>query len=251
MKRFILRRCSAFLVYGEVSKLALVDLGVVADKVHVAQNTVDVTGILGGETQAKAEGLNLRARLGWGGDARVIGYLGKFSKAKAVEVLLDAFLELRSKGFPNLRLILAGDGSERAFLEKKAATSPFHADIYVPGRVPDGGEPAYFQAFDLAVSVRASGLSILEAMAHAKPVLIMPERVPETELVSHGDTGFIAADLSESAFKKALSEAVQHPDLEAVGRQARARILARATHEKMVATFDAAVVEALSAVPAG
>jgi len=245
-QRLLLAQCRAFLVYGEGSKQALMgQFGIAESEIFVAQNAVDSTGILAREPISRSEGAALRKQAGFGPDVRVVGYMGRLSERKAPEVLLRAFLRLREEGIHGLRLLIAGGGPRRSMLEQEAAASPYGADVYFAGPLPAGSEHGAFQAMDLCASVGASGLSVLETMAHGRPPLIMPERVPETELVEDGVNGFIARDHSSESYTDALRIAAQHPDLGMLGAEARRCVLDRSTHERMAAIFDQSIRHSL------
>src|SRR5207249_12240881 len=99
-----------------------------------------------------------------------------------------------------------------------------------------------FQLFDLVVSARAAGLAILEAMAHGKPVLITPEVRPETELISHRKTGYVANGFSASSLSEAFLDVCGDiPHMRQVGANAQQKVAMAATQERMVESFDGAL----------
>jgi glycosyltransferase involved in cell wall biosynthesis len=77
--------------------------------------------------------------------------------------------------------------------------------------------------------------------------LITPETRPEVELVEDGVTGFVAQDFSTSSLAEGMLRVVSNlQDVENVGLRAQARVLSRATLERMVEAFDLAVDFALT-----
>ncbi|WP_433331198.1 glycosyltransferase [Spirillospora sp. CA-294931] len=109
-----------------------------------------------------AKRARVRAHFGIGPDEYVIGAVGRLVATKRLDVLIHA---LGDRG----RLLIVGEGPERAALEKLAANS---------GRVVFAGDtddvPAALSAMDLfaAPSTQETfGLSVLEALASGLPVL--------------------------------------------------------------------------------
>jgi glycosyltransferase involved in cell wall biosynthesis len=244
LERAFTRQCDAMIVYGQVSADYFSAYGYPRDRIFIAQNTVDVRTIVAGIEGDRGGAAKLRSVLGLK-DEIVIGYLGRLVSQKHVDRIIEAFVTARSAGL-KARLVIAGDGPERAALEALAARSDAAAAIHFCGRVPEAEVGAYFQVFDIFVSAYSAGLGILEAMAHAKIPLITPEARPETELVKDGSTGIIAksfsvADLSDS-FIRAAEQARRGNEL---GRAAQQAVLEHATLEKMVEAFDEGVASAL------
>jgi glycosyltransferase involved in cell wall biosynthesis len=243
-ERFIVNRCDALVAYGQMSKEYFQQLGYPADRIFVAQNTIDTARIIRERARAIQEGRELRERLNLQ-DRTVIGYLGKVAPFKQVSRIVDAFTHAR-RGRMDAVLVVAGNGSARPAIETQIATSEFKKDIHFIADVPVGAESAYFQLFDLYVSFSQGGLGILEAMAHGRAVLSTPERYPETELLANNETALVSDDMSVEAFARRMAEAVGDPALRAeVGRKAEARVAREATQELMVEAIDCAVERAL------
>jgi glycosyltransferase involved in cell wall biosynthesis len=244
-ERLLTRRCKALIVYGQVSANYFVDLGFPAEAIFIARNTVDTAATVENIPTARSRAIQLRSRLGLDGQV-VIGYLGRLVPEKGIDQIIRAFSQAKGSGL-NACLLIAGDGPERKRLESLARNSSASRHIHFCGQVPVGEQDAYFQMFDLFVSARNAGLAILEAMANAKAVLITPETRPEVELVEDGVTGFVAQDFSTSSLAEGMLRVVSNlQDVENVGLRAQARVLSRATLERMVEAFDLAVDFALT-----
>ncbi|MDE0775765.1 MAG: glycosyltransferase [Nocardioides sp.] len=134
-------------------------------------------------------------------------YAGRLSPEKGVDVLVDAAAHLPA----GLRVTIAGDGPERAALEKRAADRGVVDRVTFLGRIP--GQDLHQQMRDHAVVVVPSRwyenqpMTILEAYAAARPVVGsllggLPELIDEGvtgRLVTHDDPTALAAALSEVA----------------------------------------------------
>ena len=138
-----------------------------------------------------------RSRLGLANDAWVVGWVGRLSHEKGLDVLLDA---LGGPQTGQARLAVLGDGPERAALGARADSLALAPRVTWCGAVPAADR--YFSAFDLRVlSSRTEGspLVLLEAMAAGVPVVAttvggVPEAVAPGQalLVPPEDPGALA-----------------------------------------------------------
>lgn len=90
----------------------------------------------------------------------VLGYAGRISKEKGLNVLLDSFLKLRSR-FENIFLLIIGDGPLRRIFNDNLT------DVKVTGFVSHEEVAEYFRAMDIFVLpsvTEANSLSTLEAL---------------------------------------------------------------------------------------
>lgn len=236
--------CDALVVYGNTSRDYFVNLGFPPERIFVAQNTID-TRRIACERQASREGARaLRDSLGVDGRP-LVGFLGKIGPAKRVDRLVAAFELARDKG-TDAQLLVAGRGPDAEAVEALMASSRHAAHMRRLPDVPPGNEGAVFQAIDVYASYAEAGLGVLEAMAHAVPVVTTPERYPETELLTDGETAFLSTEASveslANAMVRALSDsAARH----GVAIRAQALVLERATLEAMVGSICAAVETAI------
>ena len=141
---------------------ALQRFGVSANRVHVIQNAYDQIAPPLSRTDA-------RRRLGVDGDAYVVGWVGRLSREKGMDVLLAAMAELRDRP---VTVAVIGSGSERVALETDAATRGIAKAVRWLGQVNDA--PRLFRGFDLFVlSSRSEGtpIALFEAMDAEIPVV--------------------------------------------------------------------------------
>jgi glycosyltransferase involved in cell wall biosynthesis len=92
-------------------------------------------------------------------DKVVIGFVGRISREKGLDVLLKIFLQLQEK-FDNLVLLIVGDGPLREKFEGKK-------DVKVTGFVSQNEVADYYRAMDIFVLpsiTEANSLSTLEAL---------------------------------------------------------------------------------------
>lgn len=244
-QQFILGLCDLLVVYGKISKEYFLAQGFPAERIYIAQNTLDTRRIARDLPQATAQKHSLLESLPVKGRF-VFGYMGGLVRRKRVDAIIEAFTRVRSQGVDAV-LVVAGGGSAEEAVKAAAAASPFRSDIFLVGRVPVGAEGGYFQLFDAYLSFAEGGLGILEAMAHGKVVISTPEKYPETELLTDGETALLADGFSPEALaSRMLAAASNRYDLIALGRNARERVLCEATLENMADSLNAAVKAAIA-----
>jgi glycosyltransferase involved in cell wall biosynthesis len=156
-----------------------------------------------------------RARWGFSKDDFVIGHAGAFTREKGQDIALDAARLLAPK-FPQVRMLLVGDGPERRNQTDGIAI--------LPGFLDDLSD--FYAALDLYIMPSRSegwGLTALEAMANGLAV-IATDVDGLRELVLPGQTGWLVPPDSPSALADAIKVAASNSTLRAeYGRNARDR----------------------------
>jgi glycosyltransferase involved in cell wall biosynthesis len=136
-----------------------------------------------------------RLQIGIPNDAFVFLFAGKFEIKKNPHLLLDAFIKIKNS---NCHLMLVGSGSLELAMKSKVATLP----IILRNRIhflPFQNQtaiPAIYQLCDVFVLPSQGpgetwGLSINEAMACSKTVLVSDQCGAAVDLVEKGKNGFI------------------------------------------------------------
>ena len=163
LDRRALRRMDAVAAVSRLLTDELVGWGVPAGRVHVVPNAWSRIVIPLGRAEARAE-------LGLPADAFVIGWVGRMSFEKGLDIMVDA---LGLLGDRPVTAVLMGDGRERAAQEARAAANGLGERVWWTGMIPEAGR--YFQAFDaIALSSRTEGIPmvVLEAMAAGVPLVV-------------------------------------------------------------------------------
>lgn len=157
-----------------------------AGRVVVIPNALDMTAM-----QAAAV-RDWRAEAGWPREAVVLGFTGRLAYIKGADVLLHAMARLHSQGLP-VRLVVVGDGAERASLETLAHQLGIGAITHFAGRVPRAEIYGAIKGFDIAAvpsREEGFGLSALEAMGAGVPVVASSVDALQ-EVVLEGVTGLL------------------------------------------------------------
>ncbi len=178
-------------------------------------------------------------------DLFVVGTVGRLSPVKHQRLLVDAFARtvtmlatLAPASAGRLRLVIAGDGPDRAALEAQVRDAGIADRTWMPGSRDD--VPALMADLDLFVLPSlAEGISntILEAMACGLPVVAT--RVGgNADLVDDGATGTLVPSDDAVAMATALRGYATSPTrVESHGRAARERAVQRFSIETMVARY--------------
>lgn len=95
-------------------------------------------------------GATIRSRLGWKCEDRVVGYVGRLTHLKGVDLLALAFHDI-ARAFPDVKLLIVGSGAEEKFirstLDKEIAQRRVHIEVDVDH---DELSP-WYRAMDLLV----------------------------------------------------------------------------------------------------
>jgi glycosyltransferase involved in cell wall biosynthesis len=150
---------------------------------------------------------------------------------KGIRFLIEAAAILKRR-FPDLRVVLAGDGFERPALERLARERGLADDCIFLGWVPNADLPRYYQA--AAVSVIPSleegfGIPAAEAMGCGIPV-VASDAGGLPEVVEDGVTGFVVPKGNVDALVDAIGRLLSDEEM-------RAR-MGRAARERAVRLFD-------------
>jgi glycosyltransferase involved in cell wall biosynthesis len=186
------------------------------DRVHVARCGIDVDGFA-----PPAQG----RRTGTEGIEILI--VAALSRRKGHAVLLDAFAQLRAAG-ADARLLIAGDGAERASLEEQAARLELGDAVEFLGAVAYDRVPGLYARADVfCLPSFAEGVPtvLMEAMATELPV-VSTAIMGTPELVEHERSGLLVAPARADLLAGALQRLVEQPELRArLGEAARRRVL--------------------------
>jgi 1,2-diacylglycerol 3-alpha-glucosyltransferase len=184
-----------------------------------------------------------RKRLGVDPSARALLFVGRIAREKNLDLLLDSLLLLRRK-LPAAFLLLAGDGPDRARLEREVRARRLGPWVRFLGWVPHDRIQSIYLAADLFVSssvTETQGLAPLEAMAAGRAVVVA-EGPGVVDLIDNGHSGIIvdpdAASLAAAAERVLTDSGLA----EGLGRNARERARGIEAHEqanRLLIRYDA------------
>lgn len=163
-------------------------------------------------------GLRIRQEFGISADTPLLVFIGRIAKEKSIDMILDAMPSVLGS-LPAAKLLVIGDGPERAPLEEKVRHDGLSGAVLFAGPRPWAEIPGCYCAGDVFVSASTTetqGLTVLEAMACGVPVLARNDP-SYASMIGHGRSGmlFEHADelagqivrvLSDRGFARALAE---------------------------------------------
>lgn len=127
----------------------------------------------------------------------VVGFIGSLGGLEGIALLVDAFKEVRTRQ-PRARLVIVGDGPERAALEMAVASAGIGDIVRFTGQVPHDQILRYYSIMDVLAYPRIDArinqtvtpLKPLEAMAMGK-VCLASDVGGLKELIEDGVTGLL------------------------------------------------------------
>jgi len=158
-------------------------------------------------------------------------FVGRLQARKRVDWLLRACAEMETQP----RLVIVGDGPERAALESLAR------EVYPTAEFAGAKHGAelkpYFAAADLFVLPGTGGLAVQEAMSHGLPVIVAKGDGTQDDLVREGNGWQIPAE-DYKALTRVLRDALSDASrLRRMGKESRRIVAEEINLENMVETF--------------
>ena len=203
------RRSAALLGYSSVALEYFDRQGFPRERQFRAVNCVDTDQVLAATAASLDQVDGLRRAYGLEGK-RVLLFVGALIPPKRLEDLIHAYAAL-SPRHPDLRLLIVGDGSHRAALEREVAAVGAEGVVFAGQVIED--IHAHFELGDIFVLPGLGGLAISEAMAHGLPVLATEADGCEVDLVEEGANGYLLPVGDRQALEERLDRLLSDPAL--------------------------------------
>jgi glycosyltransferase involved in cell wall biosynthesis len=116
---------------------------------------------------------SVRRNLGWTAKHRVVGYVGRFTHIKGVDLLAAAFREI-AQTIPDARLLIIGEGAAKRTIISLLANEISRRIVHIQSSMEHEKLPEWYRAMDLlALPSRYENFSnaLLEGMACGIPFL--------------------------------------------------------------------------------
>jgi glycosyltransferase involved in cell wall biosynthesis len=175
-------------------------------RIEIIENGIDVD-----RYDAMADRGSLRARLGLDDSRRYVAMIARFHPAKDHATLLRAFARVADHR-PDVDLVLAGDGQLRGEIEEQVSSLGLTQRIRLLGVRRD--VPEILQAVDifaLSSVCEAASLTLLEAMAAGRPVVVTAVG-GNPEIVRQGIDGLLTPRGDDAALAKSILRLLDDPD---------------------------------------
>jgi glycosyltransferase involved in cell wall biosynthesis len=186
--------------------------------VHLISNGVDPQRFCPGPR-------SLRQQWGIADDETVVLLARRLVEKNGVRVFAEAARHFHR---PGVRIVIAGDGPERAEMEQILQRDGCHDAVLFLGSVPNPQMPDVYRAADISVLpsfLEATSITGLESMATALPLVgTRVGGIPT--IVDEGRTGLLVPAGDPPRLGDAIGRLIDHPDARrSMGEAARARVL--------------------------
>jgi glycosyltransferase involved in cell wall biosynthesis len=233
LRRRLLQQADAFVTLTEAIEAELVEFGLGMIPCHRIPNGVDLVAFAPATGEERRA---LRARLGLPQDRVVCAFVGRLTPQKDPALLLEAWAIGR---WPQVHLVLVGDGPLRRGLEARVASGPLAGQITFAGATADVCQ--YLRAADLLVlPSRAEGMSnaLLEAMACGLPI-VATDLIGNREVMGEdGQAGRLVPPGDPAALAEAIGTLLRTATLrDKLGEAARAIVADRFDIQRVVTQY--------------
>jgi glycosyltransferase involved in cell wall biosynthesis len=219
--------------------------GFTPEHLYWMPNPVDVKQFAPADAR---ERLELRLELSIPEDAPSLLFVGRWAPEKELASLLGAFA-LVVRQLPAARLVLVGDGPDRATLAARTRELGLTGHVHFTGRCPPETVEVWLKASDVFTLVSSNegfSCSLLEAMATALPSLVSD--IPaNTKLIEDGVHGLVAPVGDEQALSRVLVRLLADASLrQKLAAAARRRVIDNYSMDKVIDLYESLFIEALT-----
>jgi glycosyltransferase involved in cell wall biosynthesis len=197
LRRFIrvawFRLAHTFAIYGHLGKAGCLQEGFAAERCHVCYNSLDYEHQRGlRQTLTQEQIVRTRHELFGQTSAPITISISRLAAFKKIDLLIRAHAQLVQQGH-DLRLLIVGDGSDRARLESLTDQLNVRESVRFFGECYDEDRLAsLIAACDLCVTPGAIGLTVMHCLAYGVPCITHDDwfdHGPEFEAIVKSKTG--------------------------------------------------------------
>lgn len=182
--------------------------GIGPGKISVIHNGVDLSHFTSPTTDSERK--ELRRQFGCDEHTFIVGYISRVIEKKGHEFLLDAVPQVIER-CGNALFLIVGDGNLRGPLIARAKQLGIGAHVFFTGSRTDIPELLSIMDVYICPSLHESfGLSVIEAMAAAKPIIASNMTVIP-ELIAPGKNGIIVPLRDAAAIADAIIDLFKNP----------------------------------------
>ncbi len=183
IRRFLYKRADASINYSSYAYEILPSYGIKSKDIFIRYNTSDTDALFAQREKIISEPPMLKKC------PRVL-HIGRLVKWKRVDLLIDAFQQLREK-HPDAELVIIGDGPEKTNLEKQAQRLKLQDNVSFVGAIYDAYTLGrYMYESSVYVLAGMGGLSMNDAMCFSLPVICSVCDGTEKDLITNGINGY-------------------------------------------------------------
>jgi glycosyltransferase involved in cell wall biosynthesis len=239
LRHFAVRGVDAWIALSEENRRLLAQkFGVRTDLVHPVHTGLPRTRF---EHSNHWDGSDLGLR----SNELVVGIVGRLSPEKRHDILLSSFSTVMQQ-VPKAKLLIVGEGDERARIERSAALLPSGSVVLAGHRADVVKMLPRVDIFVLCSDFEGLPFALLEAMATARPI-VTTDVQGASEAVRNGLEGLVVPKRDPTALAAAILRLAQDRDLATrLGMAARRRFLSEFVAERMVERTESIYLDLLS-----
>ena len=226
LRKIGFNKADAIITYNKSGKDKIVNLGVKADKIFIAHNTLKVANYQDTSLQSK----------------KVFLYVGRLQERKKLDIFIQIFAEqkLHEQGYT---FHILGDGKK----EKERLLDIVKSNNVVPyvhffrGTSNDDELAHFFRDALVYISPGAVGLGVLHSFAYGVPVLTIADvgHGPEVSNVTNGKTGYLFEN--QHSFEDFFKQKDLEEKLRIMGKNGFEHFSNNRTVDRMVTGFKNAI----------
>jgi len=261
-----LRSADLVVVVSDGLRDELLGRGVDPARILVNPNGVDVQEF--DPARLEAARRDLRARLGFGQDDIVLGFIGTFGAWHGIQTLVHCLREFVDLD-PRIRVLLIGDGNLSDDVRKTVTAERLEGRVVMTGIVPQAEAASYLSSCDVFLSPHqtppedqraffGSPTKLFEYMAMGRPAIasalgqitqvvtpaLHPAEIATADASSCEAVGVLVRPGEKNDLIQAVNELRQRPDLSRkIGANARRRAVEEHTWDRHIARILARLGE--------
>lgn len=178
--------------------------------VHVIPSGIDLS-LFDAKNYKKDEIKKLRKELNFSNKDVIFSYIGRLGEEKCIDFIIKNSSDIL-KNNKNVKLLIVGGGPEEDNLRSLAEKYNILDKVIFTGKVSHDEVGLYYQVIDLfitASNLETQGLTVMEALAASKPVIVLNIDV-FSKVIMNGYNGLIFNN--EEEFKSILEELINNPE---------------------------------------
>jgi glycosyltransferase involved in cell wall biosynthesis len=230
--RFLRNYTNAVTAISKATKSALVQYE------WIPEENIDV--IYNGIAKPAARAIDpaIAKDLGLEANHTILGTISRLDPIKNQKMMIDAFRAI-NQNYPKTRLLIVGDGPERAALEQHIENLKLTHSIILTGFQND--PRPYLDLVDiflLSSHSEGTSMTLLEAMAQGKPCVVT-DVGGNPEIINSGVDGLLVDAGNAAKFAEAIVKLLENPEMQlAMGQAARGTFARRFELQNMINGYE-------------
>ena len=205
IKKTSLKKCDKIICSGENEIKNLQDVfHIPKEKILEIMNPIDTTIFKFRKKEIASKKLKLDSNYEY------LLYVGRLSKNKGIEEILNAFTKLK-KDYSNLKLIFVGDGPLLNQIKDHTKKNNLSNDIILPGRLTHEITCYYYNISSVLLNIGMSGglaNVIIEAIASKLPIIATDVGASKDYVGNKMNNGILINSINELEIKNAIVEII-------------------------------------------